>query len=76
VLASVYCILEHPDLGGSRVVVTDAPDASAHLGPGERAILVPRYRVPIPVPYEIWPHVVWRAEMEGKRHTNHHRFST
>ena len=50
--------------GGIRTVVTDEPwTLYDHIQPGERLFMVPNYTVPIPVPYEIWPHTVGAAEI-------------
>lgn len=88
--ASVYCVLEDAERGGTRVVVTDDHDPLPHVGPGEQAICVPGYYEPLYVDppgyrevvspartaFDRWPVIVARAEAEGKQHTNRHRFST
>jgi hypothetical protein len=47
--------------GGMRVVVTDGSFA-AHLQPGERLYVLPRYKVQEPVPWNEVPVLIARVE--------------
>jgi hypothetical protein len=50
--------------GGVRVVATDDPkDFAAHLAPGERFFLVPRWKARYPIHYDLWPLNVGAAEI-------------
>lgn len=50
--------------GGVRVVCTDDPATyAAHVAPGERFFLVPRWKARYPIPYNDWPFTVGAAEI-------------
>lgn len=50
--------------GGTRVVCAAEPwSFIAHVQPGERLFLVPRWRITFPVHYNLWPLTVGAAEI-------------
>lgn len=53
--------------GGVRTVVTQPWRFKFHLAEGEELFVIPHWWVREPIPYEDWPWVIGRAELEVAR---------